>query len=59
MLLRCNICVAGHKVVIWDDLKRRGVIHLDEFNSEVKAVRLRRDRIVVVLANLIKVTQNL
>lgn len=64
MLFKCNIMVcvgsgtepkfSSNKLMIWDDHEYRYIGELS-FRSEVKAVRLRNDRIVVVLAQKIHV----
>lgn len=58
MLFRCNIfALVGarentrfhpNKVIIWDDQRRKDIGELS-FRHEVKAVRLRRDKVVVIL----------
>lgn len=55
MMYKTNFIVlvlssARHKVVIWDDHERKNRTEIT-FNSVVKAVKLRKDMLVIVLEN--------
>ena len=60
MLYRCNYVglVSGgtspkyprNKAIVWDDFQKKVAISLD-FNSEVLAIKLRRDRLTIFFAN--------
>lgn len=64
MLYRCNyVGIVGggknpkypkNKAIVWDDFQKKVAISL-EFNAEVLAIKLRRDRIAVVFDKLLKV----
>ena len=55
MMYKTNFIVlvlsaARHKVVIWDDYERKNRTEIT-FNSDVRAVKLRKDMLIVVLEN--------